>query len=110
MSGGHTEGLTVRDYGEPTALAAAECRFALLHGQDGAPVGYVYRAEDAALYAASPDLFEALKPFAVAAKACDDVLDADAETMPADNPDGCLTVADFRRVVAALAKARGAQE
>jgi hypothetical protein len=61
MNGGHTEGLTVRDYGEPTALAAAECRFALLHGQDGAPVGYVYRAEDAALYAASPDLFEALE-------------------------------------------------
>lgn len=56
-----TAGLNIRDYGEPVSLEAAECQFALMDSPDGAPVAYVYRAEDAALYAASPDMAEALR-------------------------------------------------
>ncbi len=50
----------VRDYGSPVSLEAAECQFAVLDGEDGAPVAYVYSREDALRYAASADLLEAL--------------------------------------------------
>jgi hypothetical protein len=55
--------LFIRDYGQPVELAAAECQFALLDAPDGAPVAYVYMPEDAAMFAATPDLFEAAAEF-----------------------------------------------
>jgi hypothetical protein len=51
----------VRDYGSPVSLEGAECQFAVLDGEDGAPVAYVYSREDALRYVASADLLEALK-------------------------------------------------
>lgn len=51
----------VRDYGSPVSLGAAECQFAVLDGEDGAPVAYVYSREDALRCAASADLLEALQ-------------------------------------------------
>lgn len=51
--------LEVVDYGHPVLLDAAECQFVVC--QHGAPVAYVYRPEDAALYAAAPELLEALQ-------------------------------------------------
>lgn len=51
----HTPGpLDVVDYGEPVELESAECQFSIQ--ARGAVVAYVYRAEDAGLYAAAPEL------------------------------------------------------
>ncbi|MCC4295815.1 hypothetical protein [Brevundimonas aurantiaca] len=86
----------IRDYGDPVSLEGAECQFAVLDGEDGAPVAYVYSREDALRYAASADLLEALNDFV-----------REYEGFEDGNGDPCPVLAKARAAIARASSPEG---
>lgn len=95
----------INDSEKPYAVVTHEGRFG-----DEIVAGYLSK-HDAALYAAAPDMLEAALPF-------EEVIQEGVDDLPGDAPvvikigqrltDMTLTLADFRRLQAAISKATGA--